>query len=262
MLASAANSRAGSLCRCCSPACERIADKPANLRRMTPRCGNALTPWACAVLVAASMLTGCSADPSRQANLAHCLADDRDCDASLLTDEQRQQIDERQSARHFEDCLAGLRCNELTLSEEQRRQVRDAVAQINLQACLKGEAGCTRSSLTGTQLAAVEENDAARNLVRCMSGLTGCDESRLTDTERRAMREAYTQRNFSGCMNTVGTLVRCSPEDLSDAQRELVERRNRAANLYVCANALLGCDERLLTDDQRKLLQANKLSAP
>jgi hypothetical protein len=94
-----------------------------------------------------------------------------------------------------------------------------------------------------------------------MSGLTGCDESRLTEPERAAMREAYSQRNFSGCMNTVGTLVRCSPEDLSEAQRELVERRNRAANLYVCAHALIGCDETLLSEDQRKLLHESKLLA-
>ena len=52
-------------------------------------------------------------------------------------------------------------------------------------------------------------------------------------------------------MNAVGTLVSCNRNDLSTEQRELVNRRNLTLNLYVCTYALMGCDERLLTAEQR-----------
>jgi hypothetical protein len=66
------------------------------------------------------------------------------------------------------------------------------------------------------------------------------------------VRKACLERNFAGCPNSVGTLLRCNPEDLSAGQRERVERRNIAANLYLCTNSLMGCNEDWLTPEQRE----------
>jgi hypothetical protein len=59
------------------------------------------------------------------------------------------------------------------------------------------------------------------------------------------------ERNYLGCLHAVGTLVSCNPDDLSPEQRERVRRRNLAANLYACLYAIFGCDESLLTLEQR-----------
>jgi hypothetical protein len=148
-----------------------------------------------------------------------------------------------------------MRCNESVLSEQERREVRDAVAELNFEACLKGEASCRLSGLTDLQRTDVDAAVRARNFELCVGGLTGCDEGRLTSSQRIAVRTAYLQRNFSGCMNTVGTMVRCNPEDLSTEQSELVRLRNLSANLYVCSPGIPGCDERMLTSEQQGLMK-------
>jgi len=137
-------------------------------------------------------LGACTTNTARKANFDRCLANERSCDASLLTASEQQRLFDLKSQQHFQDCLAGLRCNAALLSE--------------------------------AQLAAV--------------------------------RDAYAQRTFSGCMNTVGTLVGCNPDDLSAEQRDLVRRRNLAVNFFLCANAILGCDESLLTSEQRARIAA------
>lgn len=203
------------------------------------------------------LLSACSTDPARQANFNRCLADDRACDATLLTPEQQQQIYDWHKERHFEDCLAGLRCDERALSAEERRQVRETVAQRNFQVCLQAEAHCDKAMLTASQRSEVEQTDRARNFALCMGGLPVCDETTLTEFQLTAVRDAYLQRNFSGCMNAVGTLLRCNPDDLSAEQRELVHRRNLATNLYACTNHAFGCDESLLTPEQREKMDSN-----
>ena len=212
-------------------------------------------PLACFVVLLFAF-NACSTQIPRQTNFDRCLANDRACDASLLTATEQQRLFDIQSQQHFQDCLAWLRCNESLLSEQERRQVRKAVAQLNFEACLKGEATCQEQILTGAQRAEVDQANRVRNFEICLGGLTGCDEGTLTESQLVAAHEAYLQRNFSGCMNTVGTLVRCNPEDLSSEQRELVRKRNLTANLYVCSNGIPGCDERMRTPEQRTQIKA------
>ena len=155
------------------------------------------------------------------------------------------------SRQHFRDCLAGLRCNAALLSWQEQHRVRLAVSQLNFQACISGEAACSKDALTDDQRA-----DQSRNFEACLGGLTSCNPALLGEVQRTSVREAYEQRNFSGCMNTVGTLVRCNLDVLSPEQQDLVRRRNLAVNLFLCTNAVLGCDESLLTPEQRARIAA------
>lgn len=196
-------------------------------------------------------LAACSTDAPRKANLQRCLADEPYCDVSVLSDAEHQQVLDSISRRHFQDCLAGLRCNEALLTEPEQQQVRLSVAQLNFQACLRGEGTCRESLLTEQQRREVEQIGDHRNLEFCIAGLTSCNEAALTDPQRAAAWEAYSQRNFAGCMNAVGTLVTCNRSDLSAEQRALVDRRNLAVNVFVCSNALMGCNQDLLTPEQR-----------
>jgi hypothetical protein len=169
----------------------------------------------------------------------------------LLSAGEQQRVFEARSRQHLRDCLAGWRCNEATLTAEERQRVQASVAQLNFEACLKGEANCRNDLLSNKERLEVERAAALRNVELCMSGLAACDEVALTDPQRTAAWQAYSDRNFAGCMNAVGTLVRCNRDDLSPEQKIQVDRRNLAVNFYVCANALLGCNPDLLTPDQR-----------
>jgi hypothetical protein len=195
----------------------------------------------------------------RDANFARCVANERDCDKSQLTVAEEQQVFELRSRQHLQDCLAGLRCNEASLTEEERSEVREAVARLNFAACLRGEAGCRDGTLTGEERLQVERAARLRNVELCLGGLTGCDETRLTQAELTAAREAYSQRNFAGCMNTVGTLVTCNLDDLSSEQRDLVTRRNLAVNAFLCSNSMFGCDQNLLSAEQRSSIGEGRL---
>ena len=207
-----------------------------------------VTCWVGATLLA---LTACAADSSRRGNLERCLAGDLYCDASLLSAGEQQRVFEARSRQHLRDCLAGWRCNEATLTAEERQRVHASVAQLNFEACLKGEANCRNALLNDDERIEIERAAALRNVERCMSGLTACNEVALTDPQRVAAWQAYSERNFAGCMNAVGTLVSCNRDSLSAEQKAEVDRRNLAVNFYVCANALLGCNPDLLTPDQR-----------
>lgn len=208
--------------------------------------------WAIlASLFFAALLCACGSPHAGRANFERCLASDRGCDTALLSAGERQRIWDVENEKHFQDCLAGLRCNERALSGDERHQVRAAAAKRNLSACLGGEADCRRDALAEDERAKVRKADAERNFRYCLGGLTACDAAALTDSQRSAVRAAYLERNYSGCMNAVGTLVNCNPADLSSEQRERVRLRNLEANAYICANALMGCDEALLTPEQR-----------
>ena len=115
-------------------------------RASAPLC-RSLAPASFIVLLFA--FGACSTQSPRQTNFDRCLANDRACDASLLSATEQRRLFDIQSQQHFEDCLAWLRCNESLLSEQERRQVRKAVAQLNFEACLKGEATCQEQILTG-----------------------------------------------------------------------------------------------------------------
>jgi hypothetical protein len=214
---------------------------------------------ALALLGLALALAACGARTVRDANFNRCLANARDCDQSQLTPAEEQQVFELRSRQHLQDCLAGLRCNEASLSEQERSEVREAVARLNFAACLRGEAGCRGDTLTGEERLEVERAARLRNVELCLSGLTGCDQTRLTQAELTAAREAYAQRNFAGCMNAVGTLVSCNIGDLSSEQRDLVTRRNLAVNAFLCTNSMFGCDEDLLTAEQRSSIGESRL---
>jgi len=201
-------------------------------------------------------LGACTTNTARKANFDRCLANERSCEASLLTTSEQQRLFELKSQQHFQDCLAGLRCNTALLSEQEQRQVRLATSQLNFQACFRGEASCRVAMLTDEQGIDVQQADRLRNFEACLGGLTRCNEAMLSEAQLAAVRDAYAQRNFSGCMNTVGTLVGCNPDDLSAEQRELVRRRNLAVNLFLCVTAILGCNESLLTPEQRARIAA------
>ena len=198
----------------------------------------------------------CATGNTLKPNFDRCLADERGCNASLLTDDEQQRLFELKGQQHFQDCLAGLRCNVSLLSEQERHQARMAFSQLNFQACLRGEAACRKEALSDDQRIEVQQADRLRNFEACLGGLTRCDEALLGESQFAAVRDAYAQRNFSGCMNTVGTLVGCNLDDLSDEQRALVRRRNLAVNLFLCANAILGCNDGLLTPEQRARIVA------
>jgi len=132
----------------------------------------------------------CSTHTPRQTNFDRCLANNRECDASRLSATEQQRLFDIQTQRHFQDCLAWLRCNQSLLSEQERRQVRTAVAQLNFEACLKGEATCQEQILSGTQRAEVGQAHRVRNFEICLGGLTGCDEGTLTEPQLAAAREA------------------------------------------------------------------------
>jgi hypothetical protein len=201
-------------------------------------------------------LSACAANNTGKTNYNRCLADERGCNEALLTDVEQQRLFELTSRQHFQDCLAGLRCNVALLREQERHQAQMAVAQLNFQACIRGEAACREEALSEEQRIQFQQADRLRNFEACLGGLTRCNEALLSDAQLAAVRDAYTQRNFSGCMNTVGTLVGCNHDDLSAEQRDLVRRRNLAVNLFLCASAILGCDERLLTPEQRARIAA------
>jgi hypothetical protein len=214
-----------------------------------------------AIMAAAWLSAGCSA-PEERTNFQHCLADDYRCNSALLGPEETQKLIEVRAPQHFLECLQGLRCNDAILSEPQLRQVRQARAQRNFEACLKGDADCRRDLLDDAQRAQVEQAGESRNFMYCVSGLSACDEAALTAEQQAAAREAYLQRNFSGCMNSVGTLLRCNSDDLSAEQRDLVHERNVAVNFWICSHALLGCDDALLTPDQRAAMQEKNTPSP
>lgn len=198
--------------------------------------------------------SGCASPPQRT-NFERCLDDDYTCNSALLDAEETRRLIEVRRPQHFLDCLAGRRCNESILDEAERRQVRQALGQRNFEACLKGEAECRRDQLADSQRAQVEQAGGMRNFMYCVSGLSACEKELLTEDQRAAARDAYLQRNFAGCMNSVGTLLRCRQDDLSVEQLELVQRRNVAVNFYICSNALIGCNDALLTPEQRVALQ-------
>lgn len=201
-------------------------------------------------------LGACTTNVARKANFDRCLANERSCDASLLTAGEQQGLFDLKSQQHFQDCLGGLRCNAALLSVQEQRQVRTTVSQLNFQACFRGEASCREEALTDEQRIEVRRADQLRNFEACLGGLTRCRETFLSEAQLAAVRHAYAQRNFSGCMNSVGTLVGCNPDDLSAEQAELVRRRNLAVNLFLCANAILGCNDTLLTPEQRARIAA------
>lgn len=200
--------------------------------------------------------SGCTTVAAQRANFDRCLANERSCDASLLTVGEQQRLFELRSRQHVQDCLAGLRCNTALLSGRERRQVRMAVSQLNFQACFRGEAACRPEALTDEQRIEVQQADRLRNFEACLGGLTRCNEVILNEAQLAEVRDAYAQRNFSGCMNTVDTLVGCNPDDLSAEQRDLVRRRNLAVNLFLCSNAILGCNDSMLTPEQRARIVA------
>lgn len=109
-------------------------------------------------------------------------------------------------------------------------------------------------ALTDAERPVVEDTLRARNMDLCRNGLAHCNADLLDDEGKAAARDAYLARNFISCMNTVGTLVPCRPEDLSHGQREQVRQRNLAANRYVCRLGIMGCDESLLTAEERESL--------
>ena len=217
------------------------------------RSAHVLVGWYAA---SSCLLSACAAITAEKANFDRCLANERSCDASLLTTGEQQRLFDLKSQQHFKDCLAGMRCNPAFLSEQEQQQVRMTVSQLNFQACIRGEAGCREKALTDEQRIEVWQADRLRNFEACLGGLTRCNETMLSQTQLASVREAYAQRNFSGCMNTVGTLVGCNPDDLSSEQRDLVTRRNLAVNLFLCVSAILGCDESLLTPEQRARIAA------
>jgi hypothetical protein len=218
----------------------------------------------CSTYVLARLVSGlilfelgaCATISAQEANFDRCLANERSCDASLLTAGEQQRLFDLKSQQHFKDCLAGMRCNSAFLTEQEQRQVRMTVSQLNFHACIRGEAGCREKALTDEQRIEVWQADRFRNFEACLGGLTRCNETMLSQAQLTSVRDAYAQRNFSGCMNTVGTLVGCNPDDLSSEQRDLVTRRNLAVNLFLCASAILGCDESLLTPEQRARIAA------
>lgn len=212
-----------------------------------------------AVLLAGLLLLAlgaCATTVARMANFDRCLANERSCEASLLTAGEQQRLFDLTSQQRFQDCLAGLRCNTALLSEQEQRQVRMAVSQLNFQGCFRGEAACREKALTDEQHIDVQQADGLRNFEACLGGLTRCNEAMLSEAQRSAVHDAYAQHNFSGCMNTVDTLVGCNPDDLSAERRDRVRRRNLAVNLFLCANAIPGCDESLLTPEQRARIAA------
>jgi len=210
------------------------------------------------VLAGVSVLTlsACATSNTGKSNFNRCLADERGCNPALLTDVEQQRLFELTNRQHFQDCLAGLRCNMALLSEQERHQAQMAIAQLNFQTCIRGEAACREEALSEQQQVEFRQVDRLRNFEACLGGLTRCNEALLSGAQLAAVRDAYAQRNFSGCMNTVGTLVGCNHDDLSAEQRDLVRRRNLAVNLFLCASAILGCDERLLTPEQRARIAA------
>ncbi|HKQ24002.1 MAG TPA: hypothetical protein VJT81_06120 [Burkholderiales bacterium] len=201
-------------------------------------------------------LVACTTTSAQKVNFDRCAANERSCDESLLTAGEQRHLFDLKSQQHFKDCLAGMRCNPAFLSEQEQHQVRITVSQLNFQACIRGDAACREKTLTAEQRIEVWQADRLRNFDACLGGLTRCNETMLSQTQLASVREAYAQRNFSGCMNTVGTLVGCNPDDLSSEQRDLVTRRNLAVNLFLCVSAILGCDESLLTSEQRARIAA------
>ncbi len=210
----------------------------------------------------ALLLNAGNASLAADANFERCFVNDRSCNAVRLTAEERQRIFEQHRRMHFEDCLAGLRCNQRSLTGDELRRVQDATVVRNLRLCLKGDSSCEKSILTDAQRANVGLADSARNFEFCLGGLTACDGAALSDAQRAAVRAAYLERNYRGCMNAVGTLVKCELDDLSDAQREMVRRRTLEANIVVCTNGFFGCDERLLTSEQRARIGASSSRQP
>lgn len=196
---------------------------PTGLHRTT----NRIKPSGLVCLLAV-LLTGCAQAPG---SLDTVLAAHRDA--------------------HYEDCLAGLRCNQALLSSERRERVRATVARLNLDACLRGEGSCQRTTLSEDERVRVARAAEERNLEYCLSGLTACDPVPLTEDQRRRVQAAALRRNYMACMNSVGTFLACDLDALSPEQREHVRQRNLAANEYVCMNALMGCIEELLTPEQR-----------
>lgn len=100
------------------------------------------------------------------------------------------------SQQHFQDCLAGLRCNAALLGEQEQREVRLAVSQLNFKACLRGEAACREEALTDGQRVEVRQADRLRNFEACLGGLTGCNKAMLSEAQLAAVRDAYAQRKL------------------------------------------------------------------
>jgi hypothetical protein len=209
-----------------------------------------------ALLLTAALLGACAGPDLPRGQFERCLAGERSCDLTLLSAPEQERLFEVTSRLHLRDCLEGRRCNEALLDEPQLRQMRAAVAELNYRACLRGESDCRRSALNDLQGAAVEEAEGQRNFEWCMAGMTACDGARLTPAQARDVRNAYLERNFAGCMNTVGTLVKCNPADLTAEQLTRVKQRNLAINYVLCKDAIFGCDPALLTAEQRQVLGA------
>ena len=127
---------------------------------------------------------------------------------------------------------------------------------FNYQACLRGESGCVTAVLSDEERAKVDTTERTRNFDRCVSGLASCRRWSLSPTQLVVVREAYLHRNFAACLNSVGTLLHCSPDELTAAQSIQVRERKLAVNLYICANALMGCVEDWLNPEQRETFSA------
>jgi hypothetical protein len=201
-------------------------------------------------------LAGCAGGNPRPSNLENCLEDKRGCMESRLSLAEHETLIQVRHQRHFQECMEGRRCDLESLDAVQRRKVQEALSRFNYQACLRGESSCVFAGLSDEEKTKVAAAETARNLDRCVNGLASCKQWALSSIQLVAVREAYLHRNFAACLNGVGTLLRCNPDDLTTAQSIQVRERRLAVNIYICANALMGCVEDWLTPEQRETFSA------
>ena len=203
-------------------------------------------------------LAACAGPAREHSNFDNCLAEKRSCLEARLSAAELAELLRMRNQQHFAECLAGRRCDEDALPTAQRQEVRRAVSLLNFQACQRGESDCRITALTEAEKRTVENAETARNRDRCLNGLSSCKRWALTPGELAAAREAALRRNYEACLNSVGTLLPCDPEKLTREQNERVQERRRSVNLYICANALMGCVEDWLTPEERDAFAAKR----
>lgn len=226
---------------------------PQGCGRGMAACGKRKRFW---IALMAVGVAGCAGGGAKQSNLEDCQEDKRGCMESRLSLAEHEKLMQVRFQRHYQECMEGRRCNLESLDAAKRRKVHEAVSRFNYQACLRGESGCVTAVLSDEERAKVDTTERTRNFDRCVSGLASCRRWSLSPTQLVVVREAYLHRNFAACLNSVGTLLHCSPDELTAAQSIQVRERKLAVNLYICANALMGCVEDWLNPEQRETFSA------
>jgi len=133
-----------------------------------------------------------------QQNYSNCLLLGYDCDPSLLTPEETALVEAAKLERNYLKCQSEGRCDPSFLTPEQKAQVEAVKLERNYFNCRWGNSSCNPSFLTPEQKAQIDAAKLERNYLNCRSG-NSCDNSLLTPEQKAQINAAKLEQNYANC---------------------------------------------------------------